>query len=446
MDRYVITGKQRLEGRIRVSGAKNSSLPLLAATILAEGTSTLLEIPELADITHMIEVLEHLGCEIVRQNKEMYINAAGLESCEVDEGLMRQMRASNLILGPLLARHGRVKISRPGGCAIGSRPMDQHIKGLLQLGVKVKEKHGYIEAWTDHLQGADVYLDVPSVGATENIMMAAVMAKGTTVIRNAAREPEIVDLQNLLNKMGAKVRGAGLDVIRIDGVERLNTVEHRVIPDRIEAGTHMIAAVMTEGDVLIENVVPEHLEPVIAKLRQAGAIITLLDDSVRVQHSGKIQGVDLKTMPYPGFPTDMQPQFMAMLACAEGTSIITETIFENRFQHVDELRRMGAQITVEGRTAIIRGVETLEGAFVEATDLRAGAALFLAALAAEEVTVLEKVDYIDRGYENLAEKYRHLGAKLLRIGGEVRGAMDEVEIRGALRGVRRNIEQSLQND
>jgi len=415
LDRYVITGKQRLEGSIRVSGAKNSSLPLLAATLLAEGTSTLLEIPELADIAHMIEVLEHLGCGVKRQNGALLINAEGVESWDVDEGLMRQMRASNLILGPLLARSGRVKLSRPGGCAIGSRPMDQHIKGLQQLGVKVKEKHGYIEAWAEQLLGADVYLDVPSVGATENIMMTAVLAKGTTIIRNAAREPEIIDLQNFLNKMGAKVRGAGMDVLRIDGVNMLHPSEHIVIPDRIEAGTHMVAAVMTEGDVVIENVVPEHLEPVIAKLRQAGASVTLQDDSVRVQHRGRIRGVDIKTMPYPGFPTDMQPQFMAMLSCAEGTSIITETIFENRFQHVDELRRMGAQITVEGRTAVIRGAETLEGAFVEATDLRAGAALFLAALAAEEVTVLEKVNYIDRGYENLEEKYHGIGAKLLRI-------------------------------
>lgn len=415
MDRYVITGKQTLEGNIRVSGAKNSSLPLLAATLLVEGTSTLLEIPALADITHMIEVLEHLGCKATRQNEGLLIDAAALEFCDVDEGLMRQMRASNLILGPLLARYGRVKISRPGGCAIGSRPMDQHIKGLQQLGVKVKERHGYIEAWADHLEGAEVYLDVPSVGATENIMMAAALAKGTTVIRNAAREPEIVDLQNFLNKMGAKVRGAGMDVLRIDGVEALHPTEHTVIPDRIEAGTHMIAAVMTGGDVTVENVVPEHLEPVIAKLRQVGAKITLLDEAVRVQQKGKIAGIDLKTMPYPGFPTDMQPQFMAMLACAEGTSIITETIFENRFQHVDELCRMGAQIKVEGRTAVVRGIETLEGAFVEATDLRAGAALFLAALAADEATVLERVDYIDRGYENLEEKYRHLGAKLLRV-------------------------------
>ncbi|HWQ43078.1 MAG TPA: UDP-N-acetylglucosamine 1-carboxyvinyltransferase [Desulfosporosinus sp.] len=415
MDRYVITGKQRLEGSLRVSGAKNASLPLLAATLLTEGTSTLLEIPVLADIKHMIEVLEHLGCGVVRQNEALLVNAGTLSSCEVDEALMRQMRASNLILGPLLARNGRVKISRPGGCAIGTRPMDQHIKGLQQLGVKVKEKHGYIEAWADHLQGSDVYLDVPSVGATENIMMTAVLAKGTTMIRNAAREPEIVDLQNLLNKMGARVHGAGMDVLRIEGVDQLYPAEHTVIPDRIEAGTHMIAAVMTEGDVVLENVIPEHLEPVIAKLRQAGATVTLLNDSVRVQHQGRIRGVDLKTMPYPGFPTDMQPQFMAMLSGAKGTSIITETIFENRFQHVDELCRMGAQITVEGRTAVIRGRGTLEGAFVEATDLRAGAALFLAALAAEEATVLEKVDHIDRGYENLEEKYRQLGAKLRRV-------------------------------
>ncbi len=415
MDRYVITGKQALSGAIRVSGAKNASLPLLTATLLAEGTSVLFDVPQLADVTHMIEVLEHLGCQARNQNEAVLIDAGSLREWVVDEELMRRMRASNLILGPILARHRRVKIAMPGGCAIGSRPMDQHLKGLKDLGVQVKEKHGYIEAWTDGLQGADIYLDVPSVGATENIMMAAVLAKGTTLVHNAAREPEIVDLQNFLNKMGAKVRGAGMDVLRIDGVESLHPAEHTVIPDRIEAGTHMIAGVMTQGDVLVENVIPEHLEPVIAKLRQAGDNIELYDDSIRVRQRGKIKGVDIKTLPYPGFPTDMQPQFMAMLAIAEGTSVITETIFENRFQHVDELRRLGAQIRVDGRTAVIRGVETLEGAFVEATDLRAGAALFLAALAAEEATVLEKVAHIDRGYENLEEKYRRLGARLRRV-------------------------------
>ncbi|MHB1404000.1 MAG: UDP-N-acetylglucosamine 1-carboxyvinyltransferase [Desulfitobacteriaceae bacterium] len=415
MDRYVITGKQSLEGSVRVSGAKNSSLPLLAATLLADGTSVLMDIPDLLDITHMVEVLATLGCRVQRDEEALVVDASTLNGAEVDETLMRKMRASNLILGPILARTGRVRIARPGGCAIGSRPMDQHIKGLMELGVKVKERHGYIEAWYDRLQGGDIYFDVPSVGATENIMMAAVLADGYTVIHNAAREPEIVDLQNLLNKMGAKIRGGGTDVIRIEGVRKLTAAEHRVIPDRIEAGTHMVAAVMTEGDVRVDNVIPEHLEGVIAKLRQAGAEITLEDDAVRVRQRGKIKPVDLKTMAYPGFPTDMQPQFMAMLAMAGGTSVITETIFENRYQHVDELRRMGANITVDGRTAVVRGVETLEGAFVEATDLRAGAALFLAALAAEEATVLEQVGHIDRGYENLEEKYRGLGARLRRV-------------------------------
>lgn len=415
MDRYVITGKQRLEGKIRTSGAKNASLPLLAATLLVSGRSNLLEIPHLVDIEHMIEVLEYLGAEIKLENGGLIVDSSELKRWEVDENLMRQMRASNLILGPMLARNGRVRISRPGGCAIGSRPMDQHIKGLQEMGVKIKEKHGYIEAWADELRGADVYLDVPSVGATENVMMAAVLAKGTTLIHNAAREPEIVDLQNFLTKMGAKVRGAGMDILRIDGVSQLKPTEHTVIPDRIEAGTHMVAAVMTRGDIEIGNVIPEHLEPVVAKLRQMGAEVQIGDDTVRVRASGRIKGVDCKTMSYPGFPTDMQPQFMALLAMAEGTSVITETIFENRFQHVDELRRMGAQITIEGRTAVIRGVEGLDGAFVEATDLRAGAALFLAALAAEEATVLEKVGHIDRGYENLVGKYRQLGAKLTRV-------------------------------
>lgn len=415
MDRYVITGKQRLEGKVRNSGAKNSSLPLLAASLLASGKTTLLDIPHLADINNMIEVLECLGARVNTQNEALLVDATDLAHCEVEEGLMRQMRASNLILGPILARNGRVRISKPGGCAIGSRPMDQHIKGLQELGVKVKEKHGYIEAWADQLKGATIYFDVPSVGATENLMMAAVLAKGTTTIYNAAREPEIIDLQNFLNKMGAKIRGAGMDVLRIEGVDKLYPVEHTVIPDRIEAGTHMVAAVMTQGDIEISNVIPEHLEPVTAKLRQAGAEVIIGDDYVRVKGKGRIKGVDCKTMPHPGFPTDMQPQFMALLSMAEGTSIITETIFENRFQHVDELRRMGAQITVEGRTAIIRGVESLEGAFVEATDLRAGAALFLAALAADEATVLEKVGHIDRGYDHLEEKYRNLGAKLKRV-------------------------------
>ena len=415
MDRYVITGKQRLEGHIKTSGAKNASLPLMAAALLAEGKTVIQGVPNLTDIVNMAEVLKSLGCKIEFKDSVLTIDSTSLVGWTVDEELMRKMRASNLILGPLLAREGKVRISRPGGCAIGSRPMDQHIKGLKELGVMVEERHGYIEARADRLTGGEIYLDIPSVGATENIMMAAVMAQGITVIRNAAREPEIVDLQNILNKMGAKIRGAGTHVVRIDGVKRLNSVEHTVISDRIEAGTHMVAAVMTGGDIVVENVIPEHVSPIIAKLRQAGAKITSNGDSVRVRHSGRIKAMEVKTLAYPGFPTDMQPQFLALLTVAEGTSIITETIFENRFQHVAELRRMGAKIIIEGRTAIICGVQTLEGAFVEVTDLRAGAALFLAALAAEEGTVLERVNYIDRGYENLEQKYRALGAKLQRV-------------------------------
>ncbi|HHV64756.1 MAG TPA: UDP-N-acetylglucosamine 1-carboxyvinyltransferase [Peptococcaceae bacterium] len=415
MDRYVITGKQRLEGRVRTSGAKNAALPLMAAAILAGGQVILNGVPRLTDIINMAEVLKSLGCKVEFLKNEMKLDTSTLTGYTVQEELMRKMRASNLILGPMIARCGKVNISKPGGCAIGTRPMDQHIKGLKELGVTIREKHGYIEARAEKLRGGDIYLDIPSVGATENLMMAAVLAEGTTIIRNAAREPEIVDLQNLLNKMGAKVRGAGTHVIRIDGVSKLHGAEHIVIPDRIEAGTHMLAAVMTGGDITVENVVPEHISPVIAKLRQGGAEVIVNGDSIRVRHKGKFKALEIKTLAYPGFPTDMQPQFLALLTIAEGTSILTETIFENRFQHVAELMRMGANITVEGRTAIIRGVPTLEGAFVEATDLRAGAALFLAALAAEEATVLEKVNHIDRGYENLEEKYRALGAKLHRV-------------------------------
>lgn len=415
MDRYVITGKQRLEGHVRTSGAKNATLPLMAAAILSEGKTVLIGVPRLTDIMNMAEVMKSLGCKTEFSNHEMMLDTSLLSDCIVEEELMRKMRASNLILGPMLAKNGRVKISRPGGCAIGTRPMDQHIKGLKEMGVAIQERHGYIEATVDKLQGAEIYLDIPSVGATENLIMAAVLAKGTTVVRNAAREPEIVDLQILLNKMGAKVRGAGTHAIRIDGVKKLSGAEHVVIPDRIEAGTHMIAAVMTGGDILVENVIPEHISPIMAKLRQGGAEVIANGDSVRVKQKGRFKALEIKTLAYPGFPTDIQPQFLALLTMAEGTSFVTETIFENRFQHVAELMRMGARIRIEGRTAIICGVPTLEGTFVEATDLRAGAALFLSALAAEEGTVLERVDHIDRGYENLEEKYRALGAKVQRV-------------------------------
>jgi UDP-N-acetylglucosamine 1-carboxyvinyltransferase len=293
--------------------------------------------------------------------------------------------------------------------------MDQHLKGLAALGVEIHESHGYIEAKVSRMRGADIYFDMPSVGATENLMMAAVCAEGTTILRNSAREPEIVDLQNMLNAMGAKVSGAGTSTIRITGQRQLQGTEYTAIPDRIEAGTHMLAAVMTQGDLEIDNVVPEHMSPIIAKTRECGAEVTVRNNSVRVRHSGKIKPMRIKTLSYPGFPTDMQPQFMALMTLADGTSMMTETIFENRFQHVDELRRMGADITVDGRTAVIHGVDNLEGAFVEASDLRAGAALFIAALAAEEASILQNIEYIFRGYEKIEEKYQAVGAKVQRM-------------------------------
>ena len=417
MQRFMIVGGNRLKGTIRVSGSKNATLPILAATILNGNKSTIVEVPKLRDVSVMMEVLSYLGAKVNLNRQCVEVDTANVQPLEISEELMRRMRASNLVLGPLLARFGRVKIAYPGGCQIGSRPMNLHLKGLVALGASIQEKFGYITACADKLTGADIHLDLPSVGATENIMMAAVFAHGVTVIRNAAKEPEIVDLQNFLNNMGAKIKGAGTDTVKIEGVkpDSLKSAHHTVIPDRIEAGTHMVAAAITGGDVTITNVIPEHTEPVIAKLREAGVSITVGDDFVKVQGTGKIKAVDIKTMPYPGFPTDMQPQMMALLSLAEGTSVISETIFENRFKHVAELRRMGADIKVEGHSAIIKGVSKLSGAYIEASDLRAGAALVLAAMAAEDGTVLENVEHIDRGYERLEVKYNSLGARIIRV-------------------------------
>jgi UDP-N-acetylglucosamine 1-carboxyvinyltransferase len=415
MDRYLITGRRRLEGSIRASGAKNATLPILTACLLSDAHCNIEEVPKLQDIQVMQGVLESLGCKVNWTANSMQIDCTGVRLAEVPSDMMRRMRASNLVMGPLLGRFGEVKVWSPGGCAIGTRPMDQHIKGLKLMGAEITERHGFIEAKATKLKGVNIHLDMPSVGATENLMMAAVLAEGTTLIRNAAREPEIIDLQNFLNAIGARVRGAGLDVIRIDGVKSLGGATHSVIPDRIEAGTHMVAAAITRGDIEVRNIIPEHVEPVTAKLREAGAAITVGEDWVRVKVSGPLKAVDIRTLPYPGFPTDMQPQIMALLATIEGTSIISESIFENRYQHVNELRRMGANVRVEGRVAVVQGAEYLDGAFVEATDLRAGAALVLAGLAAEEATIVENVEHIDRGYENLEAKYGDLGARITRI-------------------------------
>lgn len=418
MERLIVKGGNRLVGTVKTSGAKNAVLPIIAASILGTSPSRLDEIPALEDVRTICAVLECLGIKVdASEPHTLKIDSREITSCEAPYELVRSMRASFLVMGPLLARKGYARISQPGGCAIGTRPIDLHLKGFEALGVKIEQGHGYIEASApDGMTGANIYLDFPSVGATENIMMAAAMASGTTVLENPAEEPEIVDLANYLNQMGARVRGAGTNVITIEGVSELHGVQHSVIPDRIEAGTYMIAAAMTGGDVIIENVLPEHQKPLIAKLREAGALVEEDIDRIHVVGSGKLKAVDIKTLPYPGFPTDMQAQMMAMLSVAEGRSKITETVFENRFMHVVELNRMGANITTEGRSAVITGPAHLTGCTVRATDLRAGAAMILAGLVAEGATEICDIYHIDRGYEEIAAKLTRLGADIKRVG------------------------------
>ncbi|NLG86613.1 MAG: UDP-N-acetylglucosamine 1-carboxyvinyltransferase [Firmicutes bacterium] len=415
MDKFLITGGKPLQGTVRIAGAKNATLPVMAATLLSPGVSEIHDVPDLRDVRKMKDILTILGAKIESGPSWCRVDASHITSSQVPERLMREMRSSVFIMGALLGRQGAVKLSYPGGCAIGPRPIDLHLKGLASLGARISERHGYIIAEAKKLQGSDIHLDFPSVGATENIMMAAVLADGVTVIRNAAKEPEVVDLQNFLNKMGARIRGAGTDTIKIEGVSTLGSASHNVIPDRIEAGTFMVAAAMTGGDVYLENVIAEHNEPVTAKLREAGAFVEPVGDKVHVWAKGRLTAVDVKTLPYPGYPTDMQPQTMAMLSGAAGTSVIIENIFANRFKHVDELRRMGAQISIEGRAAVIRGVERLSGAAVEASDLRAGVALVLAGLVAEGQTVVDHIYHIDRGYEGLEHKLAALGAQVQRL-------------------------------
>lgn len=418
MERLIVKGGNRLVGTVKTSGAKNAVLPIIAASILGTSPSRLDEIPALEDVRTICAVLECLGIKVdASEPHTLKIDSREITSCEAPYELVRSMRASFLVMGPLLARKGYARISQPGGCAIGTRPIDLHLKGFEALGVKIEQGHGYIEASApEGMTGANIYLDFPSVGATENIMMAAAMANGTTVLENPAEEPEIVDLANYLNQMGARVRGAGTNVITIEGVSELRGVQHSVIPDRIEAGTYMIAAAMTGGDVIIENILPEHQKPLIAKLREAGALVEEDIDRIHVVGSGKLKAVDIKTLPYPGFPTDMQAQMMAMLSVAEGRSKITETVFENRFMHVVELNRMGANITTEGRSAVITGPAHLTGCTVRATDLRAGAAMILAGLVAEGATEICDIYHIDRGYEEIAAKLTRLGADIKRVG------------------------------
>lgn len=417
MEKYVIVGGNRLSGTVRLSGGKNSVLTILPACLLSKGVCTIHDVPRLSDVYVMKEVLECLGARVNFTGNTMVVDASQVTSVEVPDRLTRLMRASNLVMGPLLSRFGQAKLAYPGGCSIGSRPMDQHLRGMKILGAQITERHGYIEGKATRLLGGEICLDFPSVGATENIIMAACLAKGATILRNAAREPEIVDLQNFLNSMGAKVKGAGTDVIRIEGVRELGSAEHTIIPDRIEAGTFITVGAICQSDIFIENIIPEHLEAVIAKIRETGVEIREEDNGVRVISNQRTKAVDYKTMPFPGFPTDMQAQVMALMAVSEGTSIITETIFENRFKHVDELRRMGADIRVEGRVCIVKGVKKLTGAYVETSDLRAGSALVIAGLAAEGATVVANIYHIDRGYENFEQKLRSLGAQILRVNG-----------------------------
>lgn len=418
MEKLIVKGGNRLVGAVKTSGAKNAVLPIIAASILGTTPSHLDEVPMLEDVHTISEVLKCLGLAVKcsPEKNVLDIDSTEITSYEAPYELVRTMRASFLVMGPLLARIGKARISMPGGCAIGARPIDIHLKGFEALGVKIEQGHGYIEASApEGLKGTSIYFDFPSVGATENIMMAASLAKGTTILENAAEEPEIVDLANYLNKMGAKIRGAGTDTIRIEGVDKLHGADYTIIPDRIEAGTYMIAAAMTGGDVVVENVLPEHQKPLIAKLREAGAVVEEDIDKVRVIGKNPLKAVSIKTLPYPGFPTDMQAQMMAMMVIAEGRSKVTETVFENRFMHVVELNRMGAQISTEGRSAVIDGPCKLTGCDVRATDLRAGAAMILAGLVAEGTTRIGDLHHIDRGYENIVAKLKKLGADIERV-------------------------------
>ena len=414
MDYLVVRGSKPLKGQISVSGSKNSTLPIMAASLLCSGEVVLTGVPDLEDIKVMAQALEILGAKVKREKDVLIIDGSTVNKIELPEEISRKMRASNLVMGALLSRFHHARVAYPGGCAIGTRPMDLHLKGFQSMGFTIKEEFGFMEGLGSSLGSQEILLDFPSVGATENLMMAAVLLPGTTILRNAAREPEIVDLQNFLNRMGAKIRGAGLDTIRIEGVSRLGSVEHAVIPDRIEAGTFMVAAAISRGEVFIENVVLEHVQPVVSKLREIGVEVLTYNSGIKVVGGGRLRPADIKTMPYPGFPTDMQPQIMALLSSIVGTSVLVETIFENRFMHVQELRRMGADIKVEGRVAIIKGKNRLEGASVEATDLRAGAALILAGLFADGETHINRIDHIDRGYDKIHVKLQSIGADITR--------------------------------
>ncbi|RCW48254.1 MULTISPECIES: UDP-N-acetylglucosamine 1-carboxyvinyltransferase [unclassified Halanaerobium] len=414
MGKFIINGQRSIRGEIKVSGAKNAALPIIAAALLADSESVLQDIPQLRDVKNLCAIIEQMGADIEVKQKTIIIDPTSVNKCEADHELARKLRASYYILGVMLSKYGHARTTLPGGCNIGNRPIDLHLKGFRAMGAEVRMEHGVVEVKADKLKGSQIYLDYPSVGATINILLAATMAEGNTVIENAAREPEIVDLANFLTVMGAEIKGVGTDVIKINGVDELHGAEHRIIPDRIEAGTYMIAGAITGGDIYVRNVLTEHVKPLIAKMHEMG--IELKEDisGVRVKGTGHLKAVDIKTLPYPGFPTDMQSQMMALLTQADNTSMIIETVWENRFMHVDELIRMGADIKIDGHSALLKP-SPLTGAEVTATDLRAGAALILAGLAAEGTTEVRDIHHIERGYENIEKKLCSVGAEIKKV-------------------------------
>lgn len=416
MEQYIIKGGRALQGEVTIGGAKNAALGVLAGAIMANETVKIDNLPDISDINVLLKAIEELGAQVDRIDKNtVKINGSNIKHLSIDYEFIRKIRASYYLLGALLGKYKKAQVALPGGCNIGSRQIDQHIKGFEALGATVKIEHGMIKAEAKELKGSNIYFDVSSVGATINVMFAACLAEGSTIMENSAKEPHVVDVANFLNSMGANIKGAGTDVIRIKGVKSLRGSEYSIIPDQIEAGTFMFAAVATKGNVLIKNVIPKHLEAISAKLLEVGAVVEEYDDAVRVSTRQKLGHTNVKTLPYPGFPTDMQPQMTAMLTMSEGTSIVTETIFESRFKYVDELSRMGANIKVEGNTAIIEGTPTLTGAIVSAPDLRAGAALVIAGLVAEGFTTVEQIEYIERGYENFEQKMQGLGAIMVKV-------------------------------
>ena len=412
MSKLIIQGGKKLEGEVQISGSKNAALPIIAGTVLIKGKTTLYNVPNIQDVQTMFEIIKDIGGKVTKKNNKIIIDTSKIHTYEISENLMRKMRSSVILAGAIIGKYKKANFSYPGGCEIGSRPIDLHLKGFEKLGINIKEEYGEIICEADKIVGTQIHLDFPSVGATENIILASCLAEGVTVLTNAAKEPEIEDLVKFLNKAGAKIKGAGTDRVEIIGVKKLTEVSYNIMPDRIEAGTYLVAGAITGGNLKVTNLNSNHIEPILNKLEEAGCVLKIEKNAVEIKAPKRIKAVDIKTMPYPGFPTDMQSIFGALLTTAKGTSIITENIFESRYKYVQELNRMGAKINVEGRTAVIKGTKRIQGASVVASDLRGGAALVLEALVAKGVTQVDNVHYILRGYENIVDKLKNLGAKI----------------------------------